>query len=71
MNLEFPCYGPDKDTLVLGQAESYFQTNYTGAFPYENESPISTCPEYRWRMDSLDLPDIRYGVIGAIDLNQL
>ena len=70
INIEIPCFGPDKDRLVVGRAESYFNANFTGTFPYENENPISTCPEYEWRPDQY-LHDFRHGVLGAIDLYQL
>ena len=61
LNTVKPCFGPDRDRLVLGTGGSDLIK-----FPIENEDPIENCPTFDWRQTTY--MDQRYNTIGYTNL---
>mmetsp|Transcript_42405 Transcript_42405/g.55914 ORF Transcript_42405/g.55914 Transcript_42405/m.55914 type:complete len:154 (-) Transcript_42405:1785-2246(-) len=59
-----PCYGVDKERVVLG--DNGFDLI---SFPLEKEEPLQRCPHYEWRRSGYD--DERYDIIGTTSLYML
>ena len=64
MNSIKPCYGTDRERLVLG--ENGFNLIQ---FPLEQEDPLIRCPHYDWRRSGVD--DDRYDIIGTTSMYML
>ena len=65
MNTELPCFGPDKERLILSESEiEYLQLDI------EKELPITQCQGYPWRRNTQNR-DGRYTEIGFTTLKSL
>ena len=69
VNIDIPCFGPDRESLVVGKASALSGQNYTALFPYENERTVETCPVYPWLPE--DIFDYRHSMLGVISLSML
>ena len=65
INTELPCYGPNKDRLILSENEIAFLQ-----IDVEKELPIEQCPGYPWRRNT-ENRDRRYSEIGFTTLKAL
>lgn len=60
-----PCYGFDKDRLVL-DIEQLMNLQ----FSVEKESPLEMCPDYEWRNRTFDSRYTKLGEISLYDLQK-
>ena len=65
INTVQPCYGPDRERLVVGDEGGFYMIN----FPIEKEDPLTKCPLYDWRRNLFN--DHRYDTIGYTSLYML
>ena len=54
INTQEPCYGQDRDRLLLLKTRENVSQIHDITIPIERDTPLSECPEYEWRLNSDD-----------------